>query len=130
MDEKLQNILNSGLRVARQAGSSVSDALDAAGDRAGRLVAAGQLNCRIAELERQVRAGLQRVGEMIYATHTGAPTSSDDLLDALREIDRLNEQLSCLRAQAGRLTERSVCPKCGAAARAEDLYCRECGAKL
>ena len=130
MDERLQNILNSGLRAARQAGASVSDALDAAGDRAGRLVTAGQLNCRIAELERRVRDGLQGIGEMIYATHTGDPTSSDDLLDALEDIDRLNEQISSLQARVNQLLERNVCPKCGAAAQPEDLYCRECGAKL
>lgn len=130
MDERLQNILNCGLKAARQAGASVSDALDAAGDKAGRLVTAGQLNCRIAELNAQIRAGLQRIGEMIYATHTGDPTSSDDLLVALRDIDRLNEQIRCLQAQVNQLLERSACPKCGAAAQPEDLYCRECGAKL
>lgn len=130
MDEKLQNILNCGLRAARQAGAAVSEALDAAGDKAGRMAAVGQLNCRIAELNRQVRLGLQRVGEMVYATHTGAPTDSDDLLEALRDIDQLQDQIRRLRAQAGRLQERSVCPRCGAGTAPEDLFCGECGAKL
>jgi GAF domain-containing protein len=123
MDEKLQALLDRGLRSARQAGASAAEALDAAGDQAGRLLAAARRNRQISLLEQQVDEKLRQVGTMVYATHTGAPTGSEILLERLREIDRLKARIAALKAPA-------ACPVCGAPLRAGDSFCRECGGKI
>lgn len=67
---------------------------------------------------------------MVYATHTGTPTESEDLLSKLQEIDELHAQLADINDALGRVPEPPVCSTCGAAIREGDAFCRECGGKL
>ena len=130
MDERLQGILDSVQRTATSAASTASGAAYSVGKKANQLLSTGKLNIRIAELKAEVARQLQAVGEMVYATHTGDPTSSDELLGKLREIDVLNAQINSLSAELWAQHGTAVCPACGAAAKAGDVFCRSCGARL
>lgn len=130
MDERLQSILDSVQRTAVSAVGSATGAAYTVSRKATALVSVGKLNIRIADLRAEVTRQLQTVGEMVYATHTGDPTSSEELLEKLREIDALNEQINALNAELRAQRGSAVCPVCGAEAKPGDVYCRGCGARL
>lgn len=128
MNEKLQELLDSVQRTAAQVGDAASDAAYGMGKKAEELLSVAKLRIRIATLEGAVEGALAEIGEMIYATHTGNPTDSEDLLEKLREIDDLKAQIAALHAEIGQ--QQPACPTCGAACRPGDSFCRECGGKL
>lgn len=130
MDERLQNILSNVQRTATSAANTAGGAACSMGKKATRMLSAGKLNIRIAELKAEVGSQLREVGEMVYATHTGNPTSSDDLLQKLREIDELNAQIMALNSELRAQKGTAVCPVCGAPAQEGDAFCRNCGTRL
>ena len=130
MDEKLQNILDCVYRTAAVIGDAAADAAYDVSARAVELLSVGKLNVRLAEREADVLTELRHVGEMIYATHTGNPTDSEDLLAKLREIDELKAEIACLKQEIARAKGLPVCGSCGCVGVKGDLYCRDCGRSL
>lgn len=134
MNDRLLELLDYVQKTAGQVGAAAADALDSAGQRANRLLSVGKLNVHLAELQREKDQMLQVVGGMIYATHTGTLTDSDALLEMLRQIDGVQEQITAATRQIEQLRAGAetagICPICGAPAQADDLFCRECGKKL
>ena len=130
MNEKLQNLLELVRRTAWQAGDLAADAVYGAGQMADDLLSSAKLRVRAATVEGDIKGKLTEVGEMVYATHTGNPTESEDLLAKLREIDELKAQLADINESLGRAPAAPLGPTCGAAVREEDTFCRECGGKL
>ena len=111
---------------AEAAGTLALGALGLACEGAEKAVEAVRLRCQAARVEGEMDGKLMEAGEMVYATHTGSPTESEELLAKLREIDGLKERLAELNAAMGRRT----CAACGAEVREGDAFCRECGGKL
>lgn len=130
MNEKLQDLLGTIQRTAVQAGDVAADAAYGVSKKASALLSTAKLNIRVCELKSDVNEAFRQVGEMLYATHTGNHTDSDDLVRKLEEIDALKAQIDDLNAQIGRAGEAGTCPVCGANARSGDAFCRECGSSL
>ena len=130
MNDKLQDLLSSIQRTAATAGDVASDAAYGVGKKASALLSTAKLNIRICELRADLNTAFREVGEMLYATHTGNPTDSDQLVRKLEEIDGIKAQIRDLNAQLGKAAQDGVCPVCGAAARSGDAFCRECGSPL
>ena len=84
MDEKMQDILNQVQKTAAVIGDTAADAAYGVSIKAKELLSVGKMNIRLAELKASVQTELRRVGEMIYATHTGNPTESEELLAKLQ----------------------------------------------
>ena len=57
-------------------------------------------------LRQEVKLQLQAVGGMLYATHRGKPSDSDELLAKLQVIDGLEERAQALSAQAEALRRK------------------------
>ena len=132
MNEKLQELLDSVQRTASQMGDMASDAAYGVGRKAEELLSVAKMNIQIVELKAQVNTSLREVGEMSYGTHTGTPTESQELLEKLEEIDRLNEELEVLKGGIAKEVPAPAptCPTCHAEVREGDEFCRECGGKL
>lgn len=130
MNERLQELLDCVQRTANEMGEAASDAAYGVSRMATELLSVAKLNIQVNELRSQIGDRLREVGEMMYATHTGDPTDSGDLLAKLQEIDGLKARAAAMDAEIARLRGEAVCPGCGGAKREGDVFCRHCGAKL
>lgn len=130
MNEKLAALLESVQRTAVQASDVAADAAYGMGKKANELLSVAKLNIRIMDRKAEVNTTLREVGELLYATHTGAPTDSEVLLAKLQEIDALKEEIARLQAEIRKEEETHTCPTCGAFVREDDAFCGACGGKL
>ncbi|MCI9554360.1 hypothetical protein [uncultured Oscillibacter sp.] len=115
---------------AEAAGTLALGTLGLACEGAEKLAEAARLRFQAARVEGEMDEKLMEAGEMVYATHTGNPTESEELVQKLREIDGLKTRLAELNETLGRTPEGPVCPDCGKAVGAGDHFCRFCGGKL
>ena len=115
---------------AEAAGTLALGTLGLACEGAEKLAEAARLRFQAARVEGEMDEKLMEAGEMVYATHTGSPTESEELLEKLREIDALKAQLAGLNETLGRRPEAPACPGCGEAVGEGDHFCRSCGEKL
>lgn len=129
-EEKLYGLLDTLRTGAEAAGTLALGALGLACEGAEKAAEAVRLRCRAARVEGEMDEKLMEAGEMVYATHTGTPTESEELLEKLREIDDLKARLSELNEALGRKPEGGACPACGGAVEEGDRFCRSCGGKL
>lgn len=121
-------------RGSRKIAEDVGEAAWAGALKAGRgaenAVRYTRLKVRILDLRSQVNAQMRTIGELVYATHSGNPTPSATLQEALEAADRLNEEIEdCQRALAA-LRGVRLCGVCGAENDAGDAYCTRCGQSL
>ena len=89
-----------------------------------------RLRYQAARVEGEMDEKLMEAGEIVYGTHAGNLTESEELLEKLREIDDLKARLAELNETLGRTPEGPACPSCGEAAQEGDQFCRACGEKL
>lgn len=128
--DKFYDLLD-GLRAgAEAAGTLALGALGLACEGAEKAAEAVKLRYEAARVEGEMDAKLMEAGEMVYATHTGNPTESEELVEKLREIDDLKARLAELNETLGRTPEGPACPDCGEDVREGDRFCRSCGRKL
>lgn len=128
--EKFYDLLNSLRAGAEAAGTLALGTLGLACEGAEKIAEAVKLRYEAARVEGEMDEKLMEAGEMVYATHTGNPTESEELLEKLREIDGLKARLADLNETLGRTPEGPVCPDCGGDVKVGDLFCRFCGRKL
>ena len=131
MNEKLYEMLAAVQRTAVQISEMAVDAAYGAGKKASELAAVAKIKLRIMDLNGEVNAALQEVGEILYATHTGMPSDSEILLAKLQKIDALKADIQALNDQIGaEQVGRACCGTCGAAVCEDAVFCGECGEKL
>lgn len=128
--EKFYDLLDALRTGAEAAGTLALGTLGLACQGAEKLAEGVKLRYQAARVEGEMDERLMEAGEMVYATHTGNPTESGELLEKLREIDDLKAQLAELNETLGRKPESAVCPGCGEAVEEGDCFCRSCGEKL
>lgn len=119
MNETLSRLFSK----ARKTGGAIAYG---AGQQAAVLTDRACRGARLVRLRASVHSQLRTVGQMLYDTHAGHPADSEELLDQLRRIDTLNDEIA--RCQSSAAAQR--CRTCGAEARTGDRYCRQCGQKL
>ena len=113
MDERMEKLLRSVTDTAYYAAGKAAEAAAATGQAVS---AAGEAlaDCRdllrtereLQGLRQEVKLQLQAVGAMLYATHCGKPSDSEVLLEKLRVIDGLEEQIRALSTRAEELRRR------------------------
>ena len=126
MDEKLQDLMD----LVRSSAVCAGEFVGYGARRAGDMVDAARLNLEILDLNGKVNDKLREIGQSVYDTHRGLFTDSEQLLQKLRELDTLQEDVALRRRQLARLKGKRACGACGKTAPQGDQFCRHCGAPL
>ena len=129
MNEKVYELLETVRRTAVTVSDMAVDAAYAAGKKGGELVDTAKKHIRLQQRKADVEAALCELGAMLYATHTGNPTESDELLAKMEEIDALRAEIAAMEEELGREIV-PICGTCGAVVQENNVYCRACGDKL
>ena len=100
------------------------------GQKAEETLACAKLRASIRELKGEIDRQLRAAGSLVYATHQGSPSDSDELQTILERLDALNRDLSDAQRELKILKGALFCDVCGAENAATNVYCQECGQPL
>ena len=98
--------------------------------KASDLMACRELRRTVDELEDEIMLQMCALGELVYATHTGSPSDSDELQKILEYIDDLHDEIEAHEEQILLMRGIRSCPICGGKVADTDLYCQDCGQPL
>ena len=128
--EQWSDLCRGGRKMAEDAGEAALAGAVRAGKAAGDAARYARLKVRILDLCSQTNLQMRKIGELVYATHSGNPTPSYTLNEALEAADKLSEEIEdCQRALAA-LRGVQLCGVCGAENSAGDAFCTHCGQPL
>ena len=121
-------------RRAEAAAFGAAEAARAGAERAGQsaenAVTRVKLSRAIRDLQEEIQLQMQTVGELIYATHRGTPSDSDDVQEVREYVDGLYEELEGHQRQLKLLQGDLLCAACGAENEGGNVYCHNCGQPL
>ena len=105
----------------------IRDNMTALGVKASDTLAYARLRHEVDELQDEIMLQMCALGELVYATHCGNPSDSDDLQKILEYIDDLHSEIDAHEEQMKLLRGICCCPICGGEIRSTDSYCQHCG---
>lgn len=70
------------------------------------------------------------MGELVYATHRGTPSDSEDIQEILEYVDSLREELEAHQRELRTLAGVRFCPACGEENDGANAFCHNCGQPL
>ena len=98
--------------------------------RADELVERVRLLHAISELEKESSLQMRAIGELVYATHRGTPSDSEEMQQILEYLDDLNDEIEGHVQQLNQLEGIIPCPICGENTHKTDTFCQNCGQPL
>ena len=128
--KKIKKLLRRAAQAAETVRDTASEAAGMAGLRAEASVTRLRLERAAAEVEEEIRLQMGEIGRLIYATHTGTPSDSDNVQEILEYVDSLYEQLEGHRRELRLLRGVPFCEACGAESSEGSVYCHNCGQPL
>lgn len=113
-----------------RSGESTVPAVSVLSEKAAELVERAKLMRAISELEDEIALQMCAIGDLVYATHRGNPSDSDEMQKILSYVDDLHDQIEGHEQQLRLLQGIYSCPICGEEVTADDVYCQKCGQPL
>lgn len=107
-----------------------SAAVSVLSEKAAELMERAKLMRAISELEDEIAIQMCAIGELVYATHRGNPSDSDEMQKILSYVDDLRDQIEGHEQQLKFMQGIYGCPICGEDVTKDDVYCQKCGQPL
>lgn len=98
--------------------------------RAEETLAYAKLRRTVKDLQSEIDLQMKAIGELIYATHCGTPSDSDDVQEILEYVDSLYEEMEGHQRQMKAMKGGLFCQVCGAENAGTNVYCHNCGQPL
>lgn len=98
--------------------------------RAADTLERAKLRRAIADLEDEIALQMCTIGELVYATHCGNPSDSEEMQRILEYVDDLEDEIEGHEQQLKLLMGILPCPVCGSDVSRDDVYCQKCGQAL
>lgn len=128
--EFLNNILSRTKTGAASMTEVARTGMAAVSVKASDTLASAKLRRAIDDLEDEIAFQMCAIGELVYATHRGTPSDSEELQKILEYVDDLHEQIEAHEHELKLMRGASFCAVCGAENATENTYCQDCGQPL
>ena len=124
-------LLNNFFAKTKASAADVTEAartgVAAVGLKANDTLACAKLHRAINELEEEIDLQLCDIGRLVYATHIGNPSDSEEIQKILTYVDGLYEEIAAHEEELDRLQGSRICSICGAENAPDNVYCQDCG---
>ena len=117
--------------------SSAADVTEAArasvstlSTKATETIACAKLRMAIADLNDEIDLQMRAIGELVYATHKGNPSPSEEMQKILDYVDGLYEEIEGHEQELKTMRGIRFCPVCSAENASTNVYCQDCGQPL
>ena len=122
------------LNRTRESAADMTEAARASvtnlGAKATDTLACAKLRRTISDLEEEIALQMCAIGELVYATHQGTPSPSDEMQKILDYVDDLYEEIEGHEQELKRMRGIRFCSACSAENPAANVYCQDCGQPL
>ena len=125
--EGLKRLLSRTKATASGVGEAAKTGATLVGHKTEDALLYAKLMRRVRDLEKEIDLQLAEIGALIYATHTGNPSDSQDIQEILEYIDSLYEEIDGHERQIKIMHGILFCDACGEENAATNVYCQECG---
>ena len=98
--------------------------------KANDTLACAKLHRAINEIEDEIDLQLCDIGRLVYATHIGNPSDSEEIQKILEYVDGLYEEIEAHERELDHLQGIRFCEVCGAENSSAFDYCQDCGNPL
>ena len=98
--------------------------------KANDALACAKLHRAINEIEDEIDLQLCDIGRLVYATHIGNPSDSEEIQKILEYVDGLYEEIDAHERELDLLQGVRFCEACGAENSSAFDYCQDCGNPL
>lgn len=130
MDDKVKELLEKLRTGAVNVGAAAGSTLREASARAGETIEITKLNMKIFDLNSEINQDMRKLGEIMYATHSGGVVNETELDALLCDVDDKRSEIKQYRERIRDMKKTTVCPMCGASCSRGDRFCRKCGADI
>ena len=107
--------------------NAVRDRASARGVNSSDLSAYAELRRTVDDLQEEISLQMRALGELVYATHCGTPSDSDELQKILEYIDDLRDEIKGHEEQMTLLRGTRRCPGCNHEIADAESFCENCG---
>ncbi len=130
MDNRFQDVFDKIKSAAVNVGEGAAKGARKAGTKAGELLDSGKIKVKIADKKGDLKLLFLRLGEIIYAKHSGEEYDLEAEQELYTKIDACKKNIAALEAKLADLKAAFTCPNCGSKCDKDDEFCAECGAVL
>ena len=125
------DILNNLFAKTKFSAADVADAartgMTIVSDKANHTIACTKLHRAINDLEEEIDLQLCDIGRLVYATHMGNPSDSEEIQKILDYVDGLYEEIAAHEQELDLLQGIRTCGVCGGENVPDNAYCQDCG---
>lgn len=72
----------------------------------------------------------QQIGELVYNAYSGKSSNGDDVEEACRAIDEINDEIKNKEEALAKIKNLIRCPKCGINNEKDASFCKNCSQEL
>ncbi len=105
-------------------------AVDAIGEKAGKIVDVSKLNVKMAELKSSLKSEYERLGKVVYNSRRDNVPDESNINYEVAQIANLSLQIEELKKQIASVKNKVLCKSCGQPTELGSKFCSSCGEKI
>ncbi len=110
--------------------STTKNVAEKAGKKTDEAVKFSKLKIKKAQINGDIKTKFERLGAMIYQMAKADEKNNEEFDNAIAEIDECYVKLAEVEKQLDELNNEVTCTSCGAKTKNDNCFCPKCGTKL